>query len=141
MRPVQSSSLCPKPLRAAFALETRKGRSTTTAATLEFLFSYPGLSRLLSFHESDSFKWSCPAMLIDLDQNTLANMTAALEFVCKRLPVDKDTPATRKQIADELIARAKSGCRTYGDFQDAGTKILAGIVRPKRFNWFGLWGP
>jgi hypothetical protein len=80
-------------------------------------------------------------MLIDLDQNTLANMTAALEFVCKRLPVDKDTPAMRKQIADELIARAKSGCRTYGDFQDAGTKILAGIVRPKRFNWFGLWGP
>jgi hypothetical protein len=45
-------------------------------------------------------------MLIDLDQNTLANMTAALEFVCKRLPVDKDTPARRKQIADELIARA-----------------------------------
>lgn len=81
------------------------------------------------------------AMLVDLDQNTLANMTAALEFVCKRLPADKDTPATRKQIADELIARAKSGCRTYVDFQDAGTKILAGILRSKRFNWFGLLGP
>jgi hypothetical protein len=25
-------------------------------------------------------------MLIEFDQNTLANMTAALEFVCKRIP-------------------------------------------------------
>jgi hypothetical protein len=79
-------------------------------------------------------------MLIELDQNTLANMTAALEFACKRLPVDKDTPEARKRIADELVACARSGIRTYVDFQEAGNKIIAEIVRPKRFNWFGLLG-
>jgi hypothetical protein len=76
-------------------------------------------------------------MLIEFDQNTLANMTAALEFVCKRIPPDRDTPEIRKQIADEMIASAKSGRRTYVDFQDAGTRLLAEIIRPQRFRWLG----
>ena len=29
-------------------------------------------------------------MLTEFDQNTIANMTAALEYVCKRIPADKD---------------------------------------------------
>jgi len=45
-------------------------------------------------------------MLIEFDQNTLANMTAALEFVCKSITPDKDTPEMRKQIAEEMIANA-----------------------------------
>jgi hypothetical protein len=80
-------------------------------------------------------------MLIELDQNTLANMTAALEYVCKRIPIGKDTPEVRKQIADALIASAQTGKRTYTDFQEAGIKILAEIVQPKRFRWLGLFGP
>ena len=45
-------------------------------------------------------------MLVNFDQNTLANMTAALECVCKKIPVEKDSQALRKKIADEIIACA-----------------------------------
>lgn len=76
-------------------------------------------------------------MLIDFDQNTLANMTAALEHVCKRIPADKDTPDMRKRIADELIACARAGRRNYVDFQDVGTKALAEILRQRPSKWFG----
>jgi hypothetical protein len=75
------------------------------------------------------------AMLIEFDQSTLANMTAALDFLCKKIPADKETPEARKQIADELIACAKMGKRTYVDFQDAGEKRLAKIIRPQRSRW------
>jgi hypothetical protein len=77
-------------------------------------------------------------MLIDFDQNTMANMTAALEYVCNQLPAEKDSHETRKQIADGIVACAKAGRRTLEDFRDAGLAILAEITRPPRFNWFGL---
>jgi len=74
-------------------------------------------------------------MLIEFDQSTLANMTAALDFVCKKIPADKDTSEIRKQIADEMVACAKLGKRTYVDFQDAGARRLAEILRPQRSRW------
>jgi hypothetical protein len=76
-------------------------------------------------------------MLIDLDQNTLANMTAALEHVCKRIPPDRDTHEMRKRLADEMIACARAGRRTYVDFQDAGMTALSEILRPSQSSWFG----
>jgi hypothetical protein len=33
-------------------------------------------------------------MLIDFDQTTIANMTAALDQTCKKIPPDKDTHET-----------------------------------------------
>jgi hypothetical protein len=30
-------------------------------------------------------------MLTEFDQNTIANMTAALDYVCKKIPADKDS--------------------------------------------------
>ena len=36
----------------------------------------------------------------------LANMTAALEYVCRSIPAGKDNHETRKQIADAIIACA-----------------------------------
>ena len=77
-------------------------------------------------------------MLIEFDQNTMANMTAALEYVCNQLPADKDSHETRKRIADGIIACAKAGRRTLEDFQEAGLEVLAEITRPPAFNWFGL---
>jgi len=35
-----------------------------------------------------------------MDQNTIAKMTAALEYVCKKIPPDKDSNALRKRIGD-----------------------------------------
>lgn len=42
-------------------------------------------------------------MLIELDQSTLAYMTAALEGVCKKIPPEKDSGDLRKRIADAMI--------------------------------------
>jgi hypothetical protein len=78
-------------------------------------------------------------MLIDFDQSTIANMTAALDQICKKIPPDKDTHETRKHIADAMIACARSGKRTLSDFQYAGGKALEELMRPSRSGWFGLW--
>jgi hypothetical protein len=77
-------------------------------------------------------------MLIDFDQTTIANMTAALDQLCAKIPSDKDSHETRKQIADAMIACARSGKRTLGDFQDVGRRTLQEIMRPPRLGWFGL---
>jgi len=77
-------------------------------------------------------------MLIEFDQNTMANMTAALEHVCNQLPPDKDSHETRKKIADGIVACAKAGRRTLEDFQDAGRVVLVEITKPVRFRWFSL---
>lgn len=77
-------------------------------------------------------------MLIDFDQNTMANMTAALERVCRKLPKDKDNYETRKSIADALAAVAKVGKPTYVDFENAGFKALKLIIAPSRSSRFGF---
>ena len=74
-------------------------------------------------------------MLTEFDQNTIANMTAALDFVCKKIPADKDSTELRKKIADELIQCAR---RTVIDLQNAGLTILKATAALSGFNWFGL---
>ena len=76
-------------------------------------------------------------MLIDLDQNTLANMTAALDYVCKKIPPDKDSHEARKQIADAMIERASAGPSTYVDLVDVGSRMRQQICKPTRKNWLG----
>jgi hypothetical protein len=78
-------------------------------------------------------------MLIEFDQNTLANMTAALEHVCKKLPAEQDNHETRKRIADAMVTSARTGRRSYLDLKDAGSRVLAEIARPSRLNRLGLW--
>ena len=77
-------------------------------------------------------------MLIEFDQSTMANMTAALESVCRKIPADKDDHDTRKRVADAMVACAKAGNRSYADFQNAGFKSLDEIIRPNRFKLFGF---
>ena len=77
-------------------------------------------------------------MLTEFDQNTIANTTAALDYVCKKIPADRDSTELRKRIADELVQCAQSGKRTVIDLQDAGLKILKSTAKPTGFNWFGL---
>jgi hypothetical protein len=77
-------------------------------------------------------------LLTKFDHNTIANMTAALEYVCMKIPADKDSHEMRKRIADALMACGHAGNRTLLDFQNAGMKALEESVRPRRFNWFGL---
>ena len=35
--------------------------------------------------------------------NTIAKMTAALEYVCKKIPPDKDSNELRKRIGDAVV--------------------------------------
>ena len=60
----------------------------------------------------------------------MANMTAALEYVCKRIPKEQDSHVIRKRIADAMVDCAKSGSRSYVDLQKAGTEALDEALRP-----------
>ena len=73
-------------------------------------------------------------MLTEFDQNMMANITAATEYVCKEIPADKDNHGTRKRIADAMVACAKAGNRSYVDFQNAGFRTLDEIAQGPRFN-------
>jgi hypothetical protein len=64
-------------------------------------------------------------MLIEYDQTTLANMTAALDSVCKKISVGQDSPELRRRIADAMIRVARDGRRTFVDFRAAGMNVLS----------------
>jgi hypothetical protein len=75
-------------------------------------------------------------MLTEFDQTTIANMTAALDFVCKKIPSDKDSNELRKRIGDELVRCARMGRRSLIDLQQAGMKVMEETATPTRFSWF-----
>ena len=72
------------------------------------------------------------AMLLNLDQTTVANMTAALEHVCKQIPPERDSHETRKAIADAMLAGASSGTRSLPQLQEIGFAKLKEIIQPKK---------
>jgi ketopantoate reductase len=78
-------------------------------------------------------------MLSDFDQSTIANMTAALDFVCKKIGADRDSNELRKRIADELIECARMGRHTLINLKQAGLKILEEGAKPTKSNWHGWW--
>ena len=75
-------------------------------------------------------------MLLNLDQSTVANMTAALEYVCKQIPPESDSHETRKAIADAMLAGAKDGTRSLPQLQEIGSAKLKEIVQPKKRRLF-----
>jgi hypothetical protein len=79
-------------------------------------------------------------MLIEFDQTTIANMTAALDTVCKKIPLDKDNHETRKRIADAMVACARAGGRSLNEFQSIGSKALEEITRPPKTGWLDSGG-
>jgi hypothetical protein len=76
-------------------------------------------------------------MVLSLDQSTVANMTAALEYICKQIPPKNDSHETRKAIADAMLAGAKAGARSLPQLQEIGLTKLKEIVRPKKRGWLG----
>ena len=64
--------------------------------------------------------------LLQLDQSTVANRKAALEFVCKRIPADKDSHDLRKAVADAMLTSANAGARSLVQFQEIGLAKLKG---------------
>jgi hypothetical protein len=70
--------------------------------------------------------------VLTLDQSTVANMTAALEFVCKRIPADVDSHDIRKAVADTMLASANAGTRSLAQFQEIGLAKLKEVTRQKK---------
>jgi hypothetical protein len=69
-------------------------------------------------------------MLTEFDQTTIANMTAALDYVCKKIPAANDSNELRKRIADELMRCARTGRRSLIDLQNAGMNVLNEMAPP-----------
>lgn len=63
--------------------------------------------------------------MLDLEPNTLAFMTAALEQSCKRLT--NDTPEGRKFVADRLKQCARSGRVSMVALTEAGEEAVAAL--------------
>ena len=82
--------------------------------------------------------WAGAQMLTKMDQNTIAKMTAALEYVCKKIPPDKESNELRKRIGDAIAECANSGNGSLSDFQKLGSKVLGETMRPPKANWLGL---
>jgi hypothetical protein len=76
-------------------------------------------------------------MLSEFDQGTIANITTALDLVCRKIPTDRDTNGLRKLIADELIQCARAGRITLIELQQAGMNILQDTGKPAKSGWFG----
>jgi hypothetical protein len=71
--------------------------------------------------------------MLHFDQTTLANMTAALEYVCRKLPPKQDTPAIRKHIAADLSGADKGANLAY--LTTVGLKVVNDSVFPPSRSW------
>ena len=78
--------------------------------------------------------------MLQFDQSTLANMTAALEYVCRKLPPDKDNQAIRKYIADEILAAALKGQTSNADLASVGLKAVNSYLFPPGRSWLKALG-
>ena len=78
--------------------------------------------------------------MLQFDQSTLANMTAALEYVCRKLPPDRDNPAIRKHIAAEIVAACQKGQTSHEDLASVGLKIVNSYLFPPGRAWLKALG-
>lgn len=69
--------------------------------------------------------------MLEFDNNTLANMTAALDHGCKLLPRNLHTAANRKRIGDAIVGAARSGRRTLHDLIEVARHEVEAIIGPK----------
>lgn len=60
--------------------------------------------------------------MLELDNSTLANLTAALDDACKKLSRDLDSSENRKRIGDALITAANAGKRTLIQFTEVAQR-------------------
>ena len=73
--------------------------------------------------------------LLQFDQTTLANMTAALKYVCRKLPYDRDNSGIREHIAEQIIAAANKGRAALAELMDVGLRIVNIYLFPLGRTW------
>lgn len=64
------------------------------------------------------------------DRSTVVNLTAALKYVFRKLPPNRDNDVIRNDIAEEMIAQAKQGHHRQAQLVDAGLVIVNGYLFP-----------
>ena len=60
--------------------------------------------------------------MLEFDNSTLANMTAALDDACKKLSGNLNTSENRKRVGDALIGAANAGNRTLIQFTEVAQR-------------------
>ena len=77
--------------------------------------------------------------MLKFDQNTIANMTAALEYVCMKVPPEINVPTLRNQIADAITAAAENKQVSLAQLKDAGLVVVNDLMFPPKKRWFASW--
>jgi len=73
--------------------------------------------------------------MLHLDQATLANMAAALDYACRKLPQDRDTPAVRSYIADQIVEAADKGATSLSELTNVAINVVNSYVFPPSRSW------
>jgi hypothetical protein len=73
--------------------------------------------------------------LLKFDQTTLA----ALEYVYRKLPPDRDNPPIRKHIAHHIISVANEGQTALAELTNAGLAIVNGYLFPPTRTWLKIF--
>ena len=73
-----------------------------------------------------------PNTMLEFDNSTLANMTAALDHGCKMLSEDFDTSENRKRIGNAIVSAAKSQRRTLVQLSEVAEHEAAAILGQSR---------
>ena len=70
--------------------------------------------------------------MLEFDNSTLANMTAALDHGCKMLSGDFDTSENRKRVGDAIVTAAKSQKRSLVQLSEVAEQEAAAILGQSR---------
>ena len=66
--------------------------------------------------------------MLEFDNSTLANMTAALEHGCKMLPAAFDTAENRRRLGEAIVAAARSYKRSLPQLIEVVQDEVAAIA-------------
>ena len=73
--------------------------------------------------------------MLKFDQTTLANMAAALDYACRKLPRDRDIPAIREYIAGEIVAAANKGTTSLSELSNVALHAVNSYLFPPARSW------
>ena len=76
-------------------------------------------------------------MLTEFDLNTIANVTVASDYICRKILAERDGNEFRKRIAAELVQSARLGKRPKIDLQAAGLNMVETATHQSGSRWLG----
>ena len=74
--------------------------------------------------------------MLEFDNSTLANMTAALDHGCKMLSGDFGTTSDRKRVGDAIMTAARSSQRSLPQLIEVAEREAAAILGHREQSFF-----